>query len=99
MALCDTNAEGIKELQAQIEEEGGNASCHCLNVTEPEQVQKCTKEIAGIHGRIDVLVYHVNLGKSAEGGISAGADRYGQTGLSGGCSAGGQTWEYDTKYE
>ena len=63
MALCDTNAEGLKELQAQIEEEGGNASCHCLNVTEPEQVQKCTKEIAGIHGRIDVLVNCAGINK------------------------------------
>ena len=88
MALCDRNAEGLKELQAQIEEEGRIASCHCLNITEPEQVQKCAKEIAGIHGRIDVLVYHVNLGKSAEVGISAGADRYGQTGLSGGYCGG-----------
>ena len=51
MCPCDLNAEGLKELQAQIEERKGKRFLPLPKCNRAGAGSKCTKEIAGIHGR------------------------------------------------
>ncbi len=63
VALCDINQKQLEVCQAEIEEQGGSASCHLLDVTKKESIENCIKEIGDRYGTIDVLVNCAGINK------------------------------------
>lgn len=63
VALCDINIEQLAITQKMIEGENGKASSFLLDVTDMDNIKKCVGEVAGINGRIDVLVNCAGINK------------------------------------
>lgn len=63
VALCDINMDQLANLQKKIEVENGKASSFFLDVTDLDNIQKCVDEVAGVYGRIDVLVNCAGINK------------------------------------
>lgn len=63
VALCDINEENLKAVKEQIVKDGGEASCHILNVTDMENIKSCVTEVAEKYGHIDVLVNCAGINK------------------------------------
>ncbi len=63
IALCDINEEQLKSVQEEIEENGGKASSHVMNVTDKESIHNCVEEIGKKYGHIDVLVNCAGINK------------------------------------
>lgn len=63
VALCDINMEHLEVLQKKIEEQGGRASCHLLDVTEQTSITGCVKEVAQLYGHIDILINCAGINK------------------------------------
>jgi len=56
VAIASRNAERLADAVRRLEGEGVAASAHPIDVRDPERVRAAVEEIAGRHGRIDVLV-------------------------------------------
>ena len=65
VALLDVNAEAGTRLQRDLALERGDASFHCVDVAQPDQIEEAVTAACRRHGGIDILVY------------SAGIQRYG----------------------
>lgn len=66
VACVDINPDAAAETVAIIAGEGGMASAHACDVTASDAVAALVGEVAGTHGRIDVL--HNNVGYATMGG-------------------------------
>ena len=56
VAICDFDVESADEVAERIEQSGGRAAAHALDVTDSSAIQRIFSEIAEEHGRFDVLV-------------------------------------------
>lgn len=63
MALCDIAMDRLEAVKKEIEEAGGKASCHQMNVTNKANVEACVKEIGDMYGHIDILVNCAGINK------------------------------------
>lgn len=66
VACVDIDPAAAAETTALIESEGGRASAHACDVTCADAVAAVADEVAGAHGRIDIL--HNNVGHATMGG-------------------------------
>ncbi len=63
LALCDVNKERLLQLEKEIEDLGGRASSHFLDVTDLHNIKKTVDEIGAITGKIDILVNCAGINK------------------------------------
>lgn len=63
IALCDINQEQLERVRKSITEEGGEASCHTLDVTKKERIQECVDAVVQQYGSIDILVNCAGINK------------------------------------
>ena len=63
LILCDINLDALNVVKAEIEANGGTASCLQMDVTNNENIKKSVKEAAAINGRIDILVNCAGINK------------------------------------
>lgn len=59
--IIDMNAEGVKNVVAEITAEGGKAYGIVGNITDPESVNSLVKEVMDKFGRIDVLINNAGI--------------------------------------
>lgn len=63
VALCDINQKNLDDLKNRIQETGGIASSHLLNVMDKENIRACVEEVHSLYGHIDVLVNCAGVNK------------------------------------
>src|SRR6187397_1806591 len=56
VACLDLNAAGAKAVAGRIHSLGGSAGAGALDVADADPVNACLDDLAGMHGRFDVLV-------------------------------------------
>lgn len=61
VALAARRVHKLKEIAAEIEEKGGKASIHQVDVTDKAQVVRLIEDVVARHGRIDVMVNNAGL--------------------------------------
>ncbi|QET03976.1 SDR family oxidoreductase (plasmid) [Cupriavidus pauculus] len=61
VALAARRVHKLKEIAAEIEEKGGKASIHQVDVTDQAQVVRLIEDVVARHGRIDVMVNNAGL--------------------------------------
>lgn len=61
VALIARNADALAEVQAEIEQSGGQASCHICDLSETSQYVSTIESIVGQYGRLDVLVNNAGM--------------------------------------
>ncbi len=59
--ITDMNAEGVKNVVAEITAEGGKAYGIVGNITDPDSVNALVKEVMDKFGRIDVLINNAGI--------------------------------------
>jgi NAD(P)-dependent dehydrogenase (short-subunit alcohol dehydrogenase family) len=59
--VADIDTEGAEETVRMIVAEGGAASAHTVDVTEPDQAQRLADQTAADHSRIDVLFNNAGI--------------------------------------
>lgn len=59
--ITDMNAEGVKNVVAEITDEGGKAYGIVGNITDPDSVNALVKEVMDKFGRIDVLINNAGI--------------------------------------
>ena len=57
--IFDIDCCASEAIQAEIQEKGGEAWVHKVDVTKKEQVVEAVEKIVGLHGRVDVLINNV----------------------------------------
>jgi len=75
IALCDINQERLEAVKSMIEQEGGKASVHLINVTDGESITSCIRDIGIKYGHIDILVNCAGINKR-EGFMDALEETY-----------------------
>lgn len=63
LALCDIDMIRLNAVRTRIEEDGGSASCHLMNVADLDSIAATIKEIGERYGHIDVLVNCAGINK------------------------------------
>lgn len=63
VALCDISREKLSETKEIILENGGQAEAFVLDVTDRGSIGRCVREVAGVNGRIDILVNCAGINK------------------------------------
>ncbi|GAK11514.1 glucose 1-dehydrogenase [Geomicrobium sp. JCM 19039] len=56
VVLCSRKVEACEEVKKRIEEKGGKAKAHALDVTDAEQVERVVAAVQEDYGHIDILV-------------------------------------------
>ncbi|GAK03064.1 LOW QUALITY PROTEIN: 3-oxoacyl-[acyl-carrier protein] reductase [Geomicrobium sp. JCM 19037] len=56
VVLCSRKVEACEEVKKRIEEKGGKAKAHALDVTDAEQVERVVAAVQEEYGHIDILV-------------------------------------------
>jgi NAD(P)-dependent dehydrogenase (short-subunit alcohol dehydrogenase family) len=57
VAAVDRNAAGVEETVKGIQQNGGQASAHTVDIAEPEQVQRMVAKVVEQYGSIDILCH------------------------------------------
>ncbi len=70
VALLNLTREKIEALRAEIESDGGAASVHPCDVTDPDAVREAGEAIRAAHGRADILIN--GAGGNAPGATASG---------------------------
>lgn len=63
VALCGRTLEKCKDLEDRIQAEGGKASAHHLDVSDPSSIRSCVDEVVRQYGKIDVLFNVAGINK------------------------------------
>jgi NAD(P)-dependent dehydrogenase (short-subunit alcohol dehydrogenase family) len=63
IALCDVNAEGLREAEEAIRAEGGKAYGVPLDLLDVESIKSCVETVMRRSGRVDVLVNGAGINK------------------------------------
>ena len=78
LVLADINEAGLAESQKLVEEVGGTASVHRLDMADEAQIQAFGSEIVAKHERVDVLINNAGLhaGEIARGFFGLGQAKW-----------------------
>jgi 3-oxoacyl-[acyl-carrier protein] reductase len=64
--VADLNLENAQSVRQEIVSQGGKASAHRVDISDPQSVQSLVDAVASEHGRIDVLINNAAMFASLE---------------------------------
>jgi NAD(P)-dependent dehydrogenase (short-subunit alcohol dehydrogenase family) len=76
--VCGRRAEPLQETVAEISAAGGDASAITCDLTDPDAIEKCAKDLLAEHGTIDILINNAGFSSRIRSARYIGAEEWRQ---------------------